>query len=59
MKKIQEKLRKKNIYLWKDEPGPMSSKLDLHSGCLKRDFGVMITKGFLKGTAICLLKMWK
>ena len=47
------------LYLWKDDSGVMSSKLDLHSGCLNRDFGVMITKGFLKGVAICLLRMWK
>ena len=35
-----------------NSPGVISSKLDLHSGCLSNDFGVMITKGLRNGKAI-------
>ncbi len=34
----------------------MSSKEDLHSGCLNRLLGVMITNGLRKGSIICPVK---
>ena len=36
------------IILWNSVPSSRSSNDDLHSGCLNKDLGVMITSGFLR-----------